>query len=100
LAAAGVVSTLWPFAAGLGLGWLVAAPGHDPAGARAGLVVTAVTVAAGMVLRVVAGQGTAVAFVVVAVVFLGCCMLGWRLAARLVRYPAGGSRRSARSRRP
>jgi hypothetical protein len=32
-----------------------------------------------MVLRVVSGQGTAVAFVVVAFGFLGLTMLGWRL---------------------
>ena len=41
------------------------------------------TVALGMVLRVVAGQGTAVAFIVVALVFLGLFLLGWRLLARL-----------------
>ena len=37
-----------------------------------------------MVLRVIAGQGTAFAFIVVALVFLGLFMLGWRLVARLV----------------
>ena len=36
-----------------------------------------------MVLRVVAGQGTAVAFIVVALAFLGLFLLGWRLAVRL-----------------
>jgi hypothetical protein len=39
------------------------------------------TVALGMVLRVVAGQGTAVAFVLVALGFLGLFLLGWRLVA-------------------
>jgi hypothetical protein len=38
-----------------------------------------------MTLRVLAGQGTAVAFVVVALCFLGAAMCGWRVAARLVR---------------
>jgi Protein of unknown function (DUF3054) len=33
----------------------------------------------------VAGQGTAVAFVLVALAFLGLFLLGWRLAFRLVR---------------
>jgi FtsH-binding integral membrane protein len=42
------------------------------------------TVALGMVLRVVAGQGTAVAFIVVALVFLGLFLLGWRALARLL----------------
>jgi hypothetical protein len=39
-----------------------------------------------MVLRVVSGQGTAFAFVLVALAFLGLFLLGWRLLARL----AGG----------
>ena len=38
----------------------------------------------GMVLRVVAGQGTAVAFVLVALAFLGLFLLGWRVVARVV----------------
>jgi hypothetical protein len=36
-------------------------------------------VALGMILRVVSGQGTAVAFIVVALAFLGLFLLGWRL---------------------
>jgi hypothetical protein len=36
-----------------------------------------------MVLRVVSGQGTAIAFIVVALVFLGLFLLGWRVLARL-----------------
>jgi hypothetical protein len=34
-----------------------------------------------MVLRAVSGQGTAVAFVFVALAFLGLFMLGWRVVA-------------------
>jgi hypothetical protein len=41
------------------------------------------TVALGMLLRVVSGQGTAPAFIGVALVFLGLFLLGWRLLARL-----------------
>ena len=52
----GIASTAWPFLAGLG-----------------------------MALRVAAGQGTAVAFVLVALAFLGLFLLGWRLVLRLVR---------------
>jgi len=37
-----------------------------------------------MVLRVIAGHGTAFAFVLVALVFLGLFLMGWRLALRLV----------------
>jgi hypothetical protein len=42
------------------------------------------TVAVGMVLRVVSGQGTAFAFVLVALGFLGLFLLGWRLVVRLL----------------
>ena len=35
-------------------------------------------VALGMLFRVVSGQGTAVAFIVVALAFLGVFLLGWR----------------------
>jgi len=37
-----------------------------------------------MILRVVAGQGTAVAFIVVALAFLGLLLFGWRVVARLL----------------
>jgi hypothetical protein len=85
---AGIASTAWPFLAGLAAGWLVTAglagrPWRPyllwPAGVGAWLG----AVALGMVLRVVSGQGTAIAFVVVALVFLGLFLLGWRVLARL-----------------
>src|SRR3954451_379209 len=80
---AGLARTAWPFLAGLGAGW-AAVLGLRWSGAtlRAGAVIWPVTVALGMVLRVVAGQGTAFTFVIVALVFLGIFLLGWRLAAR------------------
>ncbi len=40
------------------------------------------TVAIGQLLRVLSGQGTAPAFVIVSLLFLGLFLLGWRLAAR------------------
>ena len=43
------------------------------------------TVTLGMILRVVSGQGTAAAFIVVALAFLGLFLLGWRLLGRLAR---------------
>ena len=42
------------------------------------------TVAGGQLLRVISGQGTAVAFIVVSVLFLGLFLLGWRLGARFL----------------
>ena len=55
-----------------------------PRGRAAGVAAWLGAVALGMVLRVVAGQGTALAFILVALVFLGLFLVGWRLAARLV----------------
>jgi Protein of unknown function (DUF3054) len=82
---AGIASTAWPFLAGLGVGWLAARGWRRPlAISPEGLAIWLCTVALGMILRVVAGQGTAVAFIVVALAFLALFLLGWRLLARLV----------------
>jgi hypothetical protein len=84
----GVASTAWPFLAGLAGGWLATAGlagrawqpfGLWPAGVGAWLG----AVALGMLFRVVSGQGTAPAFIGVALAFLGLFLLGWRLLGRL-----------------
>jgi hypothetical protein len=81
---AGIASTSWPFLAGLGLGWLAARGWRRPLAIRPeGLAIWLCTVALGMILRVVSDQGTAVAFIAVALAFLGLFLLGWRLLARL-----------------
>ncbi|GAA1348492.1 DUF3054 domain-containing protein [Falsarthrobacter nasiphocae] len=78
---AGVLTTAWPFLAGLGLGWLaVRAWRHPHRLAPQGLIVWVVTVAAGMGLRVGTGGGFAVAFLVVASLFLALTILGGRAA--------------------
>lgn len=75
----GLASTAWPFLAGLAVGLLVTRAWRRPAAiVTAGLGAWLGTVAVGMLLRVVAGQGTAVAFIGVAVAFLGLFLLGWR----------------------
>ncbi len=77
---AGIASTAWPFLAGLAGGWLAARAWRRPASLwPAGVSAWLGTVALGMVLRVVSGQGTAFAFVLVALAFLGLFLLGWRL---------------------
>lgn len=76
----GFVSTLWPFAVGLVAGW-AATRGRRPAAKSTGASVAALTVALGMILRVLAGQGTAAAFILVALAFLGTCMVAGRLLA-------------------
>jgi hypothetical protein len=83
---AGMASTSWPFLAGLAVGWVVVVlPGGDGTAVGSGAVVCLSTVAVGMALRVVAGQGTAVAFVLVALGFLGALLLGWRAGLAVVR---------------
>lgn len=93
----GFLGTFWPFAAGLVAGWVVLgrvsaggpAAGRPAAGRldgprwapetlRAGVAITVVTVAVGMVLRVIAGQGTAVPFVAVSLGFIGAFVLAGR----------------------
>ena len=81
---AGIASTSWPFLSGLGIGWLAARAWRRPlAIVPAGLVIWLCTVAIGMILRVISGQGTAAGFIAVALVFLALFLLGWRLLAQL-----------------
>ena len=79
----GLARTAWPFLAGLVVGW-VAVLASRRSGVRpwGGVGVWLATVAGGMVLRAFSGQGVAVAFVFVALAFLGLFMLGWRLITR------------------
>ncbi len=84
-ALAGIASTSWPFLAGVAAGWLLVRAWRRPAAiVPTGVVTWLVCVAFGMTLRVIAGQGTAVAFIGVALGFLGATMLGWRLVALVV----------------
>jgi hypothetical protein len=82
---AGITSTAWPFLTGLLGGWLVTRAWRRPlALAPSGLGAWLGTVALGMLLRVIAGQGTAFAFICVALAFLALFLLGWRLAWHLL----------------
>lgn len=91
LSLAGLAETAWPFLGGALVGWLIAGlltggGWRSPlAPVRTGLVVWLSTVATGMLLRVVSGQGTAFAFIVVAAVVLGILLVGWRALAILIR---------------
>lgn len=81
---AGIASTSWPFLSGLAVGWLGSRAWRWPLSLRpAGIGVWLSTVVFGMVLRVIAGQGTAIAFIGVALAFFGLFLLGWRVLARL-----------------
>jgi FtsH-binding integral membrane protein len=90
-ALAGLARTAWPFLAGLAVGWLVTRAWRRPGAlVPTGLGVWVSTVALSMVLRVVSGQGTAAAFIAVALAFLGLFLLGWRLVARRLATSSSG----------
>jgi Protein of unknown function (DUF3054) len=77
---AGLARTAWPFLTGLAVGEVVARSWRRPAAlVPTGVVVWLSTVAIGMTLRVISGQGTVIAFIAVALGFLGLFLLGWRV---------------------
>ncbi|MCD2169588.1 DUF3054 domain-containing protein [Microbacterium sp. JC 701] len=79
-----LATTAWPFVAALLIGWAVTRAWRRPTTVvRTGLPVWAITVALGMVLRALSGQGVAVAFIIVATITLAMFLLGWRGLARL-----------------
>lgn len=81
-AAADVVGTAAPFLVAMLGGWLVTRAWRQPASLRTGTVAYVVTLAGGMALRgIVFGEGTAISFIIVAALFLGFAMLGWRVVA-------------------
>ncbi len=94
--AGGLASTAWPFLAGLAVGLVITRAWRRPAAiVPGGLGAWLGAAGVGMLLRVVAGQGTALAFIGVALAFLGLFLLGWRVVA------AGAARwRAATQSRP
>lgn len=87
----GVVTTAWPFLAGMTAGWLIflLAFRRVPLQVRDGIPIWLCAVAIGMVLRSVTDAGTAPSFIVVATLFLGAALLGWRAVVALtIRRPA------------
>ncbi|WP_223626797.1 DUF3054 domain-containing protein [Microbacterium sp. EST19A] len=92
---AGFLFTAWPFLVALLVGHLLAAllPARPrrPWSVLWGAVVWIVTVAGGMLLRVLSGDTAEVPFIVVATLVLGVFLVGWRAVTALVR------RRSATS---
>ncbi|MEZ5297189.1 MAG: DUF3054 domain-containing protein [Ilumatobacteraceae bacterium] len=86
-----VLETAAPFLIGLALAWLIVRAWRHPLSVYVGLAVWPITVLAGMILRnLVFDRGTAAPFVVVATLFIGACLVGWRLVWRSV-----GTRRGA-----
>jgi hypothetical protein len=81
-----VVTTAWPFLTGMAVGWLVCLLTFRriPLEVRDGIPVWICAVAFGMLLRALTGAGTAFSFVVVATLFLGAMLLGWRAIRMLI----------------
>lgn len=80
-----VLATGAPFLIGLVVGWLVARAWQRPAAIVTGLVVWPTTVVVGMIARrIVFDDGTAMAFVIVATIFLGVFLVGWRASSGLI----------------
>jgi uncharacterized membrane protein (GlpM family) len=79
----GFIRVIWPFAAGLVVGWLVAGLFRLPLAWTRAVAAWLTTVAAGMVLRItVQGRDFKLAFTIVTLVFVGFGMLGWRAVVR------------------
>lgn len=99
----GVLGIAWPFAIGLVLAWLVAGRTRwSLRSLRTGVLIWPLTLVAGMAIRLLTGQGTVLAFVLVATGVLGLGLLGWRTAAALITRwpvrpgrPAGAGRRTS-----
>jgi hypothetical protein len=81
-----VLATAWPFLAGMAAGWLISllALRRVPLTVRDGIPVWLCAVTIGMVLRGLTHAGTAFSFIVVATLFLGAVLLGWRAVAILM----------------
>lgn len=86
---AGFLLTAWPFLIALLIGHLLAAllPGRPrrPWSVLWGAVVWIVTVAGGMLIRVLSGDTAEVPFIVVATLVLGTFLVGWRAITALLR---------------
>lgn len=79
----GIVRVAAPFLIGLAAGWLVARAWKAPTSTTTGMVIWPVTVAVGMVLRrFVFDDGTALSFIIVATLFIGALLIGWRALYR------------------
>lgn len=78
----GALMTAWPFLVGTAIGWLLVTQlgRRVPIEVGPGVTVWLSTVFFGMVLRQIAGEGTAFSFIVVATLVLGAFLLGWRAA--------------------
>ena len=81
-----VLTTAWPFLAGMAAGWLISllTLRRAPLTVRDGIPVWLCAVSIGMALRGLTHTGTAFSFIVVASIVLSAMLLGWRAVAMLM----------------
>lgn len=95
----GFLLTAWPFLIALVVGHalaaLVGSGPRKPWSLLWGLIVWVVTVAGGMLLRMVSGDTAEVPFIIVATIVLGVFLVGWRALAALMRRRMQGQRADA-----
>jgi Protein of unknown function (DUF3054) len=81
----GLAATAGPFLGGLAVGIAAVRAWRQPLGlVPAGLGAWLGAAVAGMIIRILAGQGTAASFWAVTLAFLALFILGWRIVARIV----------------
>ena len=91
LSLGGVLVTGWPFLLGCLIGSMLACLVLRLSWLREGLLVWAVTVVLGMLLRGISGGGMAIGFLIVATVVLAAFLVGWRMVAWRITIARPGS---------
>jgi hypothetical protein len=81
LSLGGVLQTAWPFLLACLIGSVLACVVLRLGWLREGLLVWAITVVVGMLLRGVTGGGLAMGFLIVATIVLAVFLIGWRMIA-------------------
>ena len=78
-AVGGTIGTALPFLIALLVAWVIVRAWRNPTSFATGLILWPIVVIVGMLLRrFVFDDGTAASFIVVASLFLGLCLVGWR----------------------
>jgi len=81
LSLGGLLVTGWPFLLGCLIGSVLASVVLRLSWLREGLLVWAITVVLGMLLRGITGGGMAIGFLIVATIVLAVFLIGWRMVA-------------------
>ncbi|MFA4895730.1 DUF3054 family protein [Microbacterium sp.] len=82
----GLLNTMWPFLVAVLAAHAVMLLRRTHADRMLpGVVIWAVTVVVGLVLRALSGQGTAIAFMIVATLTLALFLIGWRAVVAIAR---------------